>query len=117
MRVGKKNMKYRTKEFVIEAIQYTGNYRVVTDTLPDVRLSTDDDGVMSVWDYLQNTWVPVNLNDFIIKGMKGEFYPCDPEVFHAKYESIEESPVVILGDAFVLRQDGTLTANKLTDDS
>lgn len=23
---------------------------------------------------------------YIIKGIKGEFYPCDPEIFHATYE-------------------------------
>lgn len=26
------------------------------------------------------------LGDFIIKGVKGEFYPCKPDVFRATYE-------------------------------
>lgn len=29
-----------------------------------------------------------NIGDFIIKGLKGEFYPCKPEIFHMKYELI-----------------------------
>jgi hypothetical protein len=26
--------------------------------------------------------------DFIIRGLRGEYYPCKPDVFHAKYELI-----------------------------
>jgi len=26
--------------------------------------------------------------DYIIKGLKGEYYPCKPDVFNMKYESI-----------------------------
>lgn len=28
--------------------------------------------------------------DWIIKGIKGEFYPCKPEIFEATYEPVEE---------------------------
>ena len=27
--------------------------------------------------------------DYIIKGIKGEFYPCKPDIFHATYELLE----------------------------
>lgn len=29
-------------------------------------------------------------NDYIIKGIKGEFYPCKPDVFLLSYEKVEE---------------------------
>lgn len=29
--------------------------------------------------------------DWIIKGIKGEFYPCKPDVFQATYEKVEET--------------------------
>lgn len=29
----------------------------------------------------------VKLDDWIIKGVKGEFYPCKPDVFAMSYES------------------------------
>ena len=32
-----------------------------------------------------------DLGDWIIKGIKGEFYPCKPDVFAATYESVEEA--------------------------
>jgi hypothetical protein len=31
----------------------------------------------------------VSPNDWIIKGVKGEFYPCKPDVFTASYEPAE----------------------------
>jgi len=30
-----------------------------------------------------------NAGDFIIKGVKGEFYPCKPDVFEQTYEEVE----------------------------
>lgn len=29
-----------------------------------------------------------DLGDFIIKGVKGEFYPCKPDIFDATYEAV-----------------------------
>lgn len=31
-----------------------------------------------------------NLGDWIIRGVKGEFYPCKPEIFEATYEVVAE---------------------------
>jgi hypothetical protein len=28
------------------------------------------------------------IGDYIIKGLRGEFYPCKPDVFEKKYEEI-----------------------------
>lgn len=30
------------------------------------------------------------VGDFIIKGIEGEFYPCDLEIFKKTYELVEE---------------------------
>lgn len=30
-----------------------------------------------------------NMGDYIIKGIKGEFYPCKPDIFLASYEEVE----------------------------
>lgn len=35
-----------------------------------------------------------NFGDYIIKGIKGEFYPCKPDIFEATYEEIN-SPYII----------------------
>lgn len=99
-------MKFRTKPFEIEAVQFTGenwdevheftsplveteveNYFIV----PTAKFIKVDDGDFkaAVFDELHNTWVKVKPNQWIIKGQKGEFYPCDDEIFRAKYEEVE----------------------------
>lgn len=30
-----------------------------------------------------------SIGDYIIKGVKGEFYPCKPDIFLATYEEVE----------------------------
>lgn len=99
-------MKYRTKPFEIEAMQFTGyNFYDVQAWVGSREISPtwiiykfqeagtymnwdDDDIVAEVYDELHSTWVGVKLDQFIIKGSKGEFYPCDPEIFNEKYEPI-----------------------------
>jgi hypothetical protein len=60
--------KYRKKPIVIEAYQ--------TDT--EVIISTLE-GKMKA-----------HAGDYIITGIKGERYPCKPDVFEATYEPVEE---------------------------
>ena len=31
----------------------------------------------------------ISDGDWIIKGVKGEFYPCKPDIFEATYEQVE----------------------------
>lgn len=51
---------------------------------------TDDPEIVAaVWDKLHSTEVGVKVGQWIIKGTKGEYYPCDPEVFEQKYERVE----------------------------
>lgn len=37
--------------------------------------------------------IRVRNGDYIIKGIKGEFYPCDPEIFEESYERVEDELV------------------------
>ena len=32
----------------------------------------------------------VSTNDYIIKGIKGEFYPCKPDIFVNTYDEVDE---------------------------
>jgi len=31
-----------------------------------------------------------NIGDYIIRGVKGEFYPCKPDIFKVTYETIKD---------------------------
>lgn len=96
--------KYRKRPVVIEAMQFTGsNYEAVRDWV-GIRYEGDPferngfipageqwpdppSGVTAlVWDKLHDTWVGVKNGQWVIKGVQGEFYPCDPDVFASTYE-------------------------------
>lgn len=32
----------------------------------------------------------VDLGDYVIRGIKGEFYPCKPDIFEASYEKVKD---------------------------
>jgi hypothetical protein len=93
-------MKYRTKPFEIEAVRFTGdNVKEVSEFTGGAKkyfyLLQEHDHpespniVAEVYDEIHETWVGVRVGDYIIRGSKGEFYPCDPGVFAAKYEVAE----------------------------
>jgi hypothetical protein len=81
-------MKWRKKPVVIEAVLLTeDNIDQVFDWIsksgcavyrrydePRVRIQTLE-GAMTA-----------NIGEYIIKGVKGEFYPCKADIFHATYD-------------------------------
>lgn len=81
--------RFRTKPFEIEAVQYKGeiNQQEVYE-FSEGQTKAGPDSQMQVWDKLHDTWVTFYPGQWIIKGQKGEFYPCDAEIFAAKYEEI-----------------------------
>lgn len=75
-------MKYRKKPIVIEAVKWDGtNIEEIKNFAGDkVEFITDaslDDGtIMITTPILEGDYV--SIGDFIIKGINGEFYPCNP---------------------------------------
>lgn len=78
--------RYKTKPCEIEAIQWTGkNIIELLDWGQGKILWNDVDDLFI--DTLEGR-MKANINDYIIKGLRGEFYPCKPDVFEKKYEAI-----------------------------
>ena len=84
---------FRKKPVVIEARRYMG------DNLSELlqwacgvsKESADGCAVMGlplVIPTLEGE-IRADLGDWIIKGVKGEFYPCKPDIFEATYEPAE----------------------------
>lgn len=89
--------KFRKKPVIIEAIQWTGS------NLKDV---IDFTGLHSsankwTWDEYEQVVkieglkiftlegkMNADINDWIIKGVKGEYYPCKPDIFEGTYEVV-----------------------------
>lgn len=76
--------RYRKKPVEVEAVQWTGeNWQEIKDFAgSDVAF----DGRLYVFT-LEGT-LKADIGDYIIKGVKGEFYPCKPDVFEKTYEPV-----------------------------
>lgn len=86
--------KYRKKPIIVEAIQFTRQNQTkckqfTQGKLRDIKIPRCVNGVMTgIVDTLEGQYRATE-NDYIIKGIKGEFYPCKPDIFHKTYEKIE----------------------------
>ena len=84
-------MKYRKKPVVIDAVQYTGtdeSYAEVCEFCTGILLDPIGNQKFHM-DTLEGGH-DATPGDFIIKGVKGEFYPCKPDIFEKTYEKVEE---------------------------
>lgn len=87
--------KYISKPVEIRAIQWTGSN---TDDLIDFLGIGFIDLFMWAWEYgpeyfkikTLEGWMLASPGDYIIKGLRGEFYPCKPDVFNMKYRKVGE---------------------------
>ena len=78
------NGKYKKKPVVIEAFQFFENFNHSGN--PVYRDDTSSTG-FSV-DTLEGKH-EVTPGDWIITGVKGEVYPCKPDIFEMTYEKVE----------------------------
>lgn len=81
--------KYTKKPVIIEAVQWTG------DNINEVKEFVNNNALLNIesneWNiYTLEGIMTAKLNDYIIKGVKGEFYPCKPDIFEETYSLFEE---------------------------
>ncbi len=86
--------KYRKKPVVVEAIQWTGdNWEDVWDFI------NDEKGDIRTYEQQLDKTIKIrtlegdmiaSVNDWIIREIKGELYPCKPDIFEATYELVKE---------------------------
>lgn len=82
-------MKYRKKPVVIEAIQFDGeNYVECAAFMQHPNpFHTNMSREVIFIDTLEGT-MEAQKGDYIIRGVKGEYYPCKPDVFRQTYEPV-----------------------------
>lgn len=108
---------FRKKPVIIEAVQFfgldvaeNGCHSVHFDTdgpLPDwLRKALIDEEIFVALSDIDFIYIKtpeglmeVGLGDWIIKGVKGEIYPCKPDIFHATYDPAPEPEQDISGVA------------------
>ena len=97
--------KYRKKPVIIEAIQLKGDSKTIKECLEFMGQNVNEDLTIErnkFEDYclivnekgmkistLEGE-MTASLNDYIIKGVNGEFYPCKPDIFEQTYEQVSK---------------------------
>ena len=90
-------MKYRKKPVVIEAVQWDGTFfgtQIIHGEFENLNTLSMDYNVeldtCSFWKIgtLEGGHI-VSKGDYVVKGIKGEFYPCKPDIFEMTYEKVE----------------------------
>lgn len=80
---------YKKKPVVIKAFKLTEEWIDKNKKQWNIEKSNETGVVITDDKAIVNTLEGVmkaNINDFIIKGINNELYPCKPSVFHETYE-------------------------------
>ena len=78
--------RFRKKPVEIEAVQYTGkNQSEIAEFYPQVSGAF---GSSSIFIETLEGNMRADPGDWIIRGVKGEFYPCKPDIFAATYDPV-----------------------------
>lgn len=93
--------KFRKKPVVIEAVQFNGldDYMAICDwAKPHLEAAGNTPSLEELFRFetgpimlvrtIEGT-MAANQGDWIIRGVKGEFYPCKPDIFEATYEAVQ----------------------------
>lgn len=86
--------KFRKKPVVIDAVQFDGSEGSVLEIMKlqprlegGVSRRVDvDHGGKTLFIHTLEGKMECSLMDFVIRGVKGEIYPCKPDIFEATYE-------------------------------
>jgi hypothetical protein len=79
--------RYRKRPVVIEAVQYDGDTTALPYDMGTAIVRSVAGGSCFI-DTLEGS-MECRVGDWIIRGVKGEFYPCKPDIFAATYEPAE----------------------------
>lgn len=82
---------FRKRPVEVEAVRFEKPYAAVRAFCPDITLITDGSGRAVVWgviDTLEGA-MRADLGDWIIRGVRGEYYPCKPDIFEQTYERVD----------------------------
>lgn len=83
---GKSMAKYRKKPVEIEAIQWNGNNPRAVTSFVGANGCALEGGELTIFTLEGD--MHASLNDWIIRGVAGEFYACKPDIFEQTYEAV-----------------------------
>ena len=80
-------MKYRKKPVVIDAWKWDGTLSTLK-SIDGIKVYWECGGGGSINIKTLEGYICASVGDWIIKGVKGEFYPCKDDVFQKSYEPV-----------------------------
>lgn len=82
--------KYRKKPVVIDAWQFTMETKdqVFNEITCNCYADFTPEGKPALRIQTLEGEMTANLGDYVIRGVKGEFYPCKADIFDATYEPV-----------------------------
>lgn len=83
-------MKFRKKPVVIDAVQWDGGNTADVSALGSARVFEHDFSTEELEIITLEGKMIARKGDWIIKGIKGELYPCKPDIFEATYELVAD---------------------------
>ena len=111
--------KFVKKPVVVEAIQYNGINITEVESFVGAKLPT-------VWLSVEETQLilstlegdmKVSKGDYVIKGVKGEFYPCKPDIFKQSYNMVEENNGILTEGEKRVRTTFNVSSSKTVDEA
>lgn len=82
--------KYRKKPVVIEALQVNNNVNELQEFIGDNGIVIQDEHTIIVSINTLEGVMTGTDGAYIIKGVQGEFYPCQKDIFEKTYEILEQ---------------------------
>ena len=80
---------YVKKPVIIKACKWTGdNVKEIKKFVEPIAEYLEDEQVILI--HTLEGDMKANIGDYIIKGVKGEFYPCKPEIFEETYSKVND---------------------------
>lgn len=84
---------YRKVPVKIKAIKWTGDNIFAVKEFTNYTVNNWSDDHLTI-NTLEGPMI-ADLGDYIIQGVKGEFYPCKPDIFKRTYEKLNAFDQVI----------------------
>lgn len=82
-------MLYRKRPVIVEAVQWTGKNFKEMDKFINQRFEYYEGSETLVIHTLEGD-LDALPGDWIVRGVRGEFYPCKPDIFDMTYEPVDE---------------------------
>lgn len=90
-------MNYRKKPIVVQALEFKTNNEDGSPNMDRIiNWINQGKDLCQGWHNGTNIFIKTlegemrtEVGDFVIRGVKGEFYPCKPDIFHATYDAVD----------------------------